>query len=245
MRRERRQLTPGDIIEIPTRRGLAYVQFTHDYDDEQCEVVRVVRGFFERRPEDFESLAARDDFVAKTDLRLALKERPEWRIVGRAEIPDRRRALPVFRDVDRDPVTGRARSWIFVEGDRVWHQEQMTPEQRSLPLTWIMFDGALKARIEAEWTPASEGDDPPPGWNSDIESGSPAHWFYFGGKDSATRAAAALQSDEFDTELVAGEDEVAVVVRRVTGEFELAVDAERLSRVAREFGGSYEGVGFE
>jgi hypothetical protein len=42
----------GDVVEIPTAKGLAYAQYTHYHKDpsEFGELIRVLQGFYEKRP---------------------------------------------------------------------------------------------------------------------------------------------------------------------------------------------------
>lgn len=42
----------GDIIEIPTKRGYAYAQYTHK-DKMMGALIRVFKGFYSNRPKDF------------------------------------------------------------------------------------------------------------------------------------------------------------------------------------------------
>jgi hypothetical protein len=46
----------GDVIEIPTDRGLAYAQYTHEAKGFYESLIRVLLGLFASRPSDLRSL---------------------------------------------------------------------------------------------------------------------------------------------------------------------------------------------
>lgn len=56
----RRRPRVGDILEISTTKGLGYAQWTHRFDDMfNRDLIRVIEGLFDKRPDDLDSLAAR------------------------------------------------------------------------------------------------------------------------------------------------------------------------------------------
>jgi hypothetical protein len=46
----------GDVLEVPTPRGLAYVQYTH-HQEPLGTLIRVLPGFHQSKPADFVELA--------------------------------------------------------------------------------------------------------------------------------------------------------------------------------------------
>ncbi|HKA60713.1 MAG TPA: hypothetical protein VKD28_19000, partial [Gemmatimonadales bacterium] len=85
----------GDIIEIPTSRGLAYVQYTH-HDPTHGSLIRVFPGIFDERPNSFTELAKRRArFVAFVPLERAISQKI-FDIVGRAPIPEDAQKFPLF-----------------------------------------------------------------------------------------------------------------------------------------------------
>ena len=50
IRRIRKKI--GDVIEVPTSKGLAYVQYTHQHKDPPVfwSLIRVLQGFYKKRP---------------------------------------------------------------------------------------------------------------------------------------------------------------------------------------------------
>ena len=67
-----REFSPGDVVEIRTPNGLAYVQVTHRHPS-YPEVVRALSGLHEGRPDDPGALAAKPaSFTAMIPLKGAL-----------------------------------------------------------------------------------------------------------------------------------------------------------------------------
>src|SRR5713101_3185521 len=53
----------GDVVEVPTSKGLAYAQVTHIHNEEHSSygpLVRIVPGFFTKRPERFDAVRAQE-----------------------------------------------------------------------------------------------------------------------------------------------------------------------------------------
>src|SRR6266481_2176258 len=86
----------GDICEIKTPIGLAYLQYTHDGED-MGQVVRVLPGTYSSRPLDVASLAKHKElyFVFYT-LEYALRAK-QIEIVSNQPIPEWAKAFPVMR----------------------------------------------------------------------------------------------------------------------------------------------------
>ena len=53
-----RKPTFGNVVEIPTNKGLSYAQYTH-WHPQYGELIRVFDVLFEERPSDFGKLVAR------------------------------------------------------------------------------------------------------------------------------------------------------------------------------------------
>lgn len=50
----------GDVIEIPTPRGLAYAQYTHKHPMYGA-LLRVLRGIYTKRPADFSEVVKQEE----------------------------------------------------------------------------------------------------------------------------------------------------------------------------------------
>ncbi len=53
----------GDVLEIPTKLGLAYVQFSHYHEKppRMGAVIRVLPGFFPEQPKEFQAIADKEE----------------------------------------------------------------------------------------------------------------------------------------------------------------------------------------
>ena len=111
-------LAPGEVVEIDTPAGLAYVQVTH-WHPSYPEVLRALPGPRPTRPADLATLVeAPTVFAAMMPLAAALATgRLPGRIVGRARIPEEARAFPTFRMPIRDRA-GTVAYWWFWDGRR-------------------------------------------------------------------------------------------------------------------------------
>lgn len=147
----------GDIIEIPTAKGLAYAQFTHKHQQSPHygALIRVLDGLFESRPKDFAALVKkRHRFVIFSPLGAAVN-RGIFVVVAHEEVPEEARNLPIFRGGNPDK-NGKVETWWLWDGEREWPIGKLTPEQRALPILGTVNDTALIHRIESGWIPRDE-----------------------------------------------------------------------------------------
>src|SRR4051812_39293924 len=87
------KIKTGDIFEIPTRKGLAYAQFTHAHP-RYGALIRVLPGFFHARPGDFEQLVGHhESFVTFIPLQAAVN-RGIFSIVANCSVPDFASSFP-------------------------------------------------------------------------------------------------------------------------------------------------------
>lgn len=150
-----RRVAIGDVLELSTHVGLAYLQITHRHP-KYGFLIRVLQGTHTEPISDVEKLAAGDEsFVTFFPAGAALK-RGIVRRVGRAAIPEHALAFPLFRSGVVDSRTGRVNVWWLWDGEREWRVDELTPEQRRLPLRGIWNDTLLIARIESGWTPETD-----------------------------------------------------------------------------------------
>ena len=144
----------GDIIEIPTSKGLAYAQYTHKLEHYGA-LLRVLDGFFESRPNQFNELAEKKHkFVIFFPLGAAIR-RKIFLIVGHAEIPDNAKEFPLFR-AGAVGKSGKVATWWLWDGKKEWMIGDLTLEQRHLPILGVVNDTALIQRIESGWTPEND-----------------------------------------------------------------------------------------
>lgn len=145
----------GDVIEIPTAKGLAYAQYSHN--NNLCgELIRILPGFFKERPEKLEAVVSQSEtFSIFFPLRVAMK-RKIFDVATNLPVPDFAKKFPLFRSGAVNPATGEVNTWWLWDGEQEWKVGDITQEQRKLPLREIWNDTLLIEKIESCWTPASD-----------------------------------------------------------------------------------------
>ncbi len=145
----------GDVVEIPTARGLAYAQFSHQ-NGEYGALLRVLPGFHECRPGDFVDLVlASEAFVTFFPLQAALN-RGIFVLVANHPVPEAALEFPLFRAGSVDPASGKVKIWWLWDGHKEWKVGELTPQQQILPVRGIWNDTLLVERIESGWRPINE-----------------------------------------------------------------------------------------
>jgi hypothetical protein len=144
----------GDIIEIPTSKGLAYAQYTHKHE-KYGTLIRVFDGIFKSRPLDFTELTKkRHKYFMFSPIQPPINK-GSFFIVGNTGIPEEARKFPIFRSglPDRN---GKIEKWWLFDGNKDWWVGKLTPELRALPLEGIFTETALVYAIENGWTPETD-----------------------------------------------------------------------------------------
>ena len=146
----------GDIVEIPTCKGLAYAQFSHYHalkPNNWGALLRVLHGTFARRPGFLAELAAgKEAFCTFFPLQASIN-RKLVTIVGHEELPVHAQAFPVFRSGVPNPATGKVEVWWPWDGVEECKVGKLTSEQLDLPLLQIPSYPMLVDWIETGWTP--------------------------------------------------------------------------------------------
>src|SRR5580692_11260735 len=103
----------GDILEIPTKKGLAYVQFSHYHEPPPHfgAIIRVLPGFFQERPRQFQAIADQKELYCTLFPVQAAVNREIFPIVGHAELPLTAKGFPLFRSGNMNPNTGKVEQW--------------------------------------------------------------------------------------------------------------------------------------
>jgi len=145
----------GDLIEIPTPKGLAYAQYINKHP-RYGALLRVFSGTYGQRPSDFATVLARDvQFMCFFPLQAALNEGIVT-MVDHAPVPAEASDFPIFRAGVIDPATGKVTIWWLWDGEKEWRIGQLTPEQRRLPIRGVWNDTMLIERIVSGWRPEME-----------------------------------------------------------------------------------------
>jgi len=145
----------GAIIEIPTRKGLAYAQYTHQHD-QFGGLLRIFDEILQTRPTEFSTLIkGLVRFSTFFPLRAAVR-RGIFKVVAHADVAPHNRSFPLFRAGNADPRTKRVAVWWLWDGEKAWRVGELTSEQRSLPIKSVWNDTMLVKRIEEGWTPEQD-----------------------------------------------------------------------------------------
>ena len=131
----------GDVVELKTSDGFAYVQYTHE-DPTYGELVRVLPEVYEARqdPRVVATLVAEKTvFHSFVFLEESLKEPRLARVIGNFPIPRHAKAFPVFRTGLPNPRTGEVEDWVLWDGNRHWPVGALTVDQRKLPVRTILL----------------------------------------------------------------------------------------------------------
>ena len=145
----------GDVLEIPTKLGLAYVQFSHYHEKppRMGAVIRVLPGFFPERPKEFQAIADQEELYYTFFPVQAAVARKIFAVVGHAEVPQHAKQFPLFRAGNVNPATGKVEQWWLWDGDKSSKIDELSDEQLDLPIKSAWNDIMLIQRIEQGWMP--------------------------------------------------------------------------------------------
>jgi hypothetical protein len=151
----RRRPRLGDIFELATSGGLAYLQYVMK-TPRFGALIRILGGTFADRPLSFSHLVRQPErFVTFFPLGAAVAQSVVT-YVGHEHVPEWLRKFPLFRAAgNRDPRTGKVLDWWLWDGEKSWPIGDLRPEHRDLPIREVLNDTLLAERIADGWTPAS------------------------------------------------------------------------------------------
>jgi len=144
-----------DIIEIPTSKGLAYAQYTHQHPT-HGGLIRVFDLLFETRPGSLSELVNQPVRFSTFFPVLAAVKKDIFKVVGNEKIAFQNQPFPIFRNGIQDPKTKKVAAWWFWNGEKEWKVGEISQEQRKMPIVGIWNDTMLVQRIEAGWTPSND-----------------------------------------------------------------------------------------
>jgi len=141
----------GNVLEIPTKKGIAYVQYTHE--TEYGGVVRVLNGVYDQ-PLNKDSLCKLatepHEFIAIIPVTAAV-----WRkifiVAAHCDIPESARSHPIFRS-SKDAYE----DYFLWDGEEKWSKDELSEDEKKYPILSIWNDTLLIERIEEGWRPQKE-----------------------------------------------------------------------------------------
>ena len=132
-----KEFSPGDLVEIDTGFGLAYVLVTHDHPSYPT-VVRPLAGLHDSRPADLKAVAGGEALsTVMIPLMGALKRLGvSHEVVATIDISDIAHKFPTFRMPIRDKQ-GNIVYWWFWDGQGLTYEVDPSVEQNAMPLREI------------------------------------------------------------------------------------------------------------
>jgi hypothetical protein len=138
----------GDIIEIPTGRGLSYAQYTHKHSMYGA-LLRVFEGAFAERPTDFCTVASLPvQFATFFPLGAACSRKIVNVVANQPVLPPTE--FPLFRAGVADEF-GKYRDWWLWDGNSEVRLGVLAPGQEELPIRGVINDTLLFQRVESIW----------------------------------------------------------------------------------------------
>jgi len=150
MARIRKRLVGGEILEVPVGKRFGYVQFLgehREYGDAilvspelHDRLARFTTGFFSTGYVTFYPAC---DAVARKQLEVVAQSSPP-------RLPKRFRRPKAERE-------GAVESWVIEGGWRDIVKQNLTDEERKLPIAGIWNHELLRTQIAKGWTPETDG----------------------------------------------------------------------------------------
>jgi hypothetical protein len=193
----------GDVIEIPTARGLAYAQLTHKAPI-YGHLIRVVEGIWQTRPQHLDEVVnAATRFFIFFPVAAAINQKIVS-LAGNLNVPPQYADFPLMRKAGLEPPGGGNVDWWLWDGKEDWRIGALTPEQCRLSIAQVVNDTALIQMIDSDWHPETdirtnrtEAPAPEP-VQQRPEAAVPQaiDWFlYFSSRERANGAASTLRTD--------------------------------------------------
>jgi hypothetical protein len=148
--------TIGDVIEVPTSKGLAYVQYTHEHSSHPVfgSLVRVLKGFYKERPSK-EALAElvkqSHRFQTFCPIHHAVSH-GNFELVGNFPVPECAREFPIFKSTAASPKSDLKKViWWLWDGEKEWKVGELSEEEmRKYPIRGVYNNTGLVGAIEKE-----------------------------------------------------------------------------------------------
>lgn len=158
--RQRKTPRLGDVIEFDTAHGRAYLQYTHDDPRGVAghgPLLRVLPGFFLKRPASFDTLVAeRQRYFVFFQVKAAVRAGLVTIAAYDAPIPESVRPFPLMRWAGLKDREGRPFFWVLYDGSERGQVQQLTQEQRALSIVEVLPYPDLLERLESGWLPSTD-----------------------------------------------------------------------------------------
>lgn len=250
----RKRARPGDILEVSTPRGLAYVHYSAK-DPEYGDAIRVLPGFFTTRPADFTLLASNPEAYFTFYPAVAAVSQGLVEVVARVPVPPGQGLPSVYRRPGASARDGRILAWLICEGAKETLVRELSEEQLHLPVAAIWMHDTLVSYLTEEWRPEHEKGEPPtpqaatrpetPKPSDDSAPQRVQHFLYFPKAKDSKAVADQLSAQGFmvDRRKSAEGKSWLVLATHTVGPESQDLDSvrETLERLAQAHSGEYDG----
>lgn len=258
MAASRKRARPGDVIEVRTPRGLAYVHYTARHP-EYGDAIRVLPGFFQTRPESWSTLVAQEGYFTFYAVSAAVSQ-GLVEVAAHQPIPPGRELPSRSRRYGWVTPAGEVKTWLINDGTRDVVRTELSAEERRLFIAAMWNHAFLVDRLVKEWHPeqvppmaprvdeAPSHAEPvrpePPAPPDPDASGRLSHYLYFPTREAGEEVASTLRKRGFDVESRLGADDTHwLVLASHVLEAPEALPALRdeLEQLAARHSGEYDG----
>jgi hypothetical protein len=249
----------GDVCEIKTATGLAYVQYTHPHPS-MGQLVRVLPGLYVSRADVRELAQQKELYFIFYVLDYALRD-GKAKIVSNEPVPDWARPYPMMRysrDFTDPPswlIAAASTELTLDEIPKMLRVTRLTPEQKKLSISMLCAHPALVKKLEQGWTPERDAEMAaeaqakrlamPQSTRSQKEQFLD-HYLYFPKKSNAEKAATHLRERGWTVEVkmgADGENWLALAKQPAPIEEDIGGIRDELEELADRLGGEYDGWG--
>lgn len=143
---------PGDVFEITTPKGFAYLQQVLR-DPLMGDLVRVLPGIYESRPLGLNIVTDRKELFFTFFPVGAALARKIVRKIGASPLPVGLQSMPPMRNAGGRTPEGKVLNWRLLEGNEERLVEKLTEEQKDWSIRAIWNDTLLVERIIEGWMP--------------------------------------------------------------------------------------------
>ncbi|HRQ38871.1 MAG TPA: hypothetical protein PLD25_13270 [Chloroflexota bacterium] len=146
------RLQIGDILEILTSKGFAYMQYTHKHPV-YGYLVRILPGLYESPVSSYSEIVSYPErFFVFVPLLLGLRQ-GKTKIVHNEPVPFHAQRFPLMRVEGWIDKSGKVQDWWLWDGEREWRIENLTQEQKTLSIRGVWGFELLAERIASDWIP--------------------------------------------------------------------------------------------
>lgn len=245
----------GDLLEVSTPRGLAYVQYVGKHPG-YGHAIRVLPGFFQTRHQDWAPLASQPGYFTFYPVSAAVSQ-GLVAIAAHHPIPAGQELPTTFRRRGAIARDGTVLTWLIFDDTQETLKWTLSPEERRLSIASIWNHAFLVDRLAEEWRPENE----PP--SEEVSQAQPprdeplnataapadegplrmAHYLYFPSAKAGKPVATELRKRGFEVESRRSGDEqnwLVLATHAVAGE-EAERARDELEQLAEQHGGTYDG----